>query len=85
MKNDKWFYEAQRLFKEWKSKNGKTSETAKQVITTYTYEEHVIMFPKDGGRPEAFVLYAYKNTGEVYLLPDGGKPVRIFLRKRNQD
>lgn len=82
MKKGKWYYEAQKLFSKWKVKENKQSDCAKQILTLSTLEEHHNIYPKGGGMPQAFTLHAYKNTGEVYLLPEYGEPVRIYLRKR---
>ncbi len=83
MKKGKWFYTAQRLFKEWKAINEMTGDCIKQVITQSSLEEQWFLRKKDGSSVnEKYTLHAYKNTDEVYLLPEYGPPVRTYLQHR---
>lgn len=80
MKNE-WFFESQRLFKKWKNENNKSSDCIHQLITSDRYEEKMFLYPKDGGLQEVFTLHSYRHTDEVFLLPEVGRPERIYLRK----
>lgn len=81
-KNFTWFYEAQNLFKQWKQENAKASECIRQTTTADSLEESHFIYPANGGQPEVFNLHAYRKTGEVYLMPDVGQPIKIEIRKR---
>lgn len=80
MKKGKWFYEALVLFKQWRKDNGKIGECSRQIITQSSLEETWTVWSENGGIPEVLNLIAYKNTGEVYLLPKYGGPKRIYLK-----
>jgi len=83
MKKGKWFYEAQRLFKQWKADNDLTGDCIVQTITHSSLEEKWFVYGKTiRGTPIEYTLHAYKNTGEVYLLPKYGDPIRIYLKKQ---
>ena len=84
MKKEKWFYNAQRLFKKWKSENKLCGECAMQKITRYTLEEVWFCYHKtEPHDPGEYTLFAFKNTDEVYLLKKygHGRDNRIYLKK----
>lgn len=72
MKTEKWYFIAQKLFKQWKINNAKTGDCLKQEITQYSLIENWTLYPKDGGTPTEYILHAYKGNGEVYILPKYG-------------
>lgn len=73
----KWFYDAQRLFREWKRKNDLSGECSKQIITPYTLEE--MWYLRSDSSYEVYTLYAFKNTPEVYIVPYNSHE-RIYLK-----
>lgn len=64
----KWFYNAQRLFREWKRENGLSGDCMEQVITPYTLKETWSLRKAEGYG--VYILHAFKNTSEVYVLLD---------------
>ena len=76
-----WFFEVQAIFKKWKKDNKKSSDCISQYITSDIYEEKLFLYPEAGGNQMVFKLIAYRNTDEIYLIPDQGEPIRTYLRK----
>lgn len=78
----KWFYIAQRLYKDWLAFNLKQTQTVKQIITETTLEEiHYVESTQVNGPATLYTLKAYKNTGEVTLTCEQERKI-IVLRNR---
>jgi len=82
MKKGKWFFKAQGLLKEYRAQNNLHAECAKQIITNHSLQEEWSFWSDSDRMPKQYTLHAYKATGEVYLLPLTGEPVRIYLQQR---
>lgn len=77
---ENWFYSAQRLFKNWRNEHDLAGTCAKQTVTKHILEEDWFVYPVQGGKQEYVKLFAYKGTGEVYIIKENSGD-RISLRE----
>lgn len=64
-----WITDAQQKFKEWKISEGLTGDCVMQTeYTDGAYEEKWSLYPKTGGTPEEYTLFATKGSNIVVWL-----------------